>query len=481
MIAIPPNHRPSLFWRTFLLLCSLIFFSVVGWLQSFRVLSELPYSQGVAQHIVSTANLTRYALVTADPLYRKDLLTVLAAREELLISPREHTDRVKPLPNDGFNSLIEQLVKANLGQSTVLAAEVNGVKGLWVSVDIDGDAYWLQTSDELLDPPYGTSWVWWAVAACLASLFGATLLARHVIKPLEALSNCAKQLGQGQVPDPLPENSGTAEIQAVNISFNRMVQDLRRMDADRELLLAGVSHDLRTPITRLRLEVELANLSEESRNAMVSDLEQMENIVDQFLAYARRTSEDQVMVNLGEALHAAIDNARIEQDETVELKVESTDDLFIMAHPLELSRAIQNLITNAMRYGRSDDGKLRLAMTIRRSDDKQKAELIVDDQGKGLPPEERERVMRPFERGESARSGVTGSGLGLAIVDRIVRRSGGSVTLGEAEPNGLRVQVCFPLLQPSALKKALKAQDKAAEALAKKEAALAKQKSAENQ
>ena len=248
MIAIPPNHRPSLFWRTFLLLCSLIFFSVVGWLQSFRVLSELPYSQGVAQHIVSTANLTRYALVTADPLYRKDLLTVLAAREELLISPREHTDRVKPLPNDGFNSLIEQLVKANLGQSTVLAAEVNGVKGLWVSVDIDGDAYWLQTSDELLDPPYGTSWVWWAVAACLASLFGATLLARHVIKPLEALSNCAKQLGQGQVPDPLPENSGTAEIQAVNISFNRMVQDLRRMDADRELLLAGVSHDLRTPI-----------------------------------------------------------------------------------------------------------------------------------------------------------------------------------------------------------------------------------------
>ena len=149
MIAIPPNHRPSLFWRTFLLLCSLIFFSVVGWLQSFRVLSELPYSQGVAQHIVSTANLTRYALVTADPLYRKDLLTVLAAREELLISPRERSVRGKPLPIDGFNSLIEQLVKANLGQSTVLAAEVNGVKGLWVSVDIDGDAF-LPQAEEIL-------------------------------------------------------------------------------------------------------------------------------------------------------------------------------------------------------------------------------------------------------------------------------------------------------------------------------------------
>ena len=150
------------------------------------------------------------------------------------------------------------------------------------------------------------------------------------------------------------------------------------------------------------------------------------------------------------------------------------DDLFIMAHPLELSRAIQNLITNAMRYGRSEDGKLRLSMTIRKSADKQKAELIVDDAGKGLPAEERERVMRPFERGESARSGVTGSGLGLAIVDRIVRRSGGTVTLGDAEPHGLRVEVRFPLLQPSALKKALKAQDKAAEALAKAEAKRAK-------
>ena len=92
MLSLSRNHRPSLFWRTFILLCGLIFFSVVGWLQSFRVLSELPYSQGVAQHIVSTANLTKYALVTADPLFRVDLLKLLAAREGLLLSPREPTD-----------------------------------------------------------------------------------------------------------------------------------------------------------------------------------------------------------------------------------------------------------------------------------------------------------------------------------------------------------------------------------------------------
>lgn len=455
-IAQLKTRRPSLFWRTFLLLCGLIFFSVIGWLQSFRVLSELPYSQGVAQHIVSTVNITKYALVTADPLYRTDLLRILAVREGVLISPRDETDKVVKIQGEGFNGLIEQLVKTALGPETIIASSVNGAKGLWVTFDIEGDNYWLQSRDDVLDPPYGTAWLWWAVAACLASLFGASLLARHVIEPLSRLSAFATQLGQGRNPDPLPEDASTAEIQAVNVSFNRMVQDLKRIEADRELLLAGVSHDLRTPITRLRLEVELADLPDDSRTAMVSDLEQMENIVNQFLAYARRSGEDQAMINAGEAVYAAIDNARIEHDESVILKTAIEPDLFVMANPLELSRAIQNLITNAQRYGRSDDGKLRLTITLKRSDNKQRILLIAQDEGAGLPATERERVMRPFERGESARSGVTGSGLGLAIVDRIVRRSGGCVALSDTTPHGLTVTAQFPMVSPSAVKKALK-------------------------
>ncbi len=448
MLSLSRNHRPSLFWRTFILLCGLIFFSVVGWLQSFRVLSELPYSQGVAQHIVSTANLTKYALVTADPLFRVDLLKLLAAREGLLLSPREPTDRVQVLPGDGFNGLIEQLVKHSLGTDTVLASSVNDVAGLWVSVDIDGDAYWMQTDSGILDPPLGTAWLWWALAACLASLFGATLLTRHVIDPLAKLSLVATQLGQGKVPAPLPEDAGTAEIQAVNMSFNHMVQDLRRMEADRELLLAGVSHDLRTPITRLRLEVELADLPEDSRAAMVSDLEQMENIVNQFLSYARHSHEEQELVNLGEAVEAAMSNARLSNDTSIKVTSSIAPNVFVMAPPLELSRAVQNLFTNAMRYGRSDDGILRLHVTADLARDGKNAVLAVGDEGAGLPAAERERVMRPFERGESARSGVTGTGLGLAIVERIVRRSGGSVQLDDMTPHGLLVRVIFPVTDP---------------------------------
>mgnify|MGYP000022481316 CR=1 FL=1 len=115
--------------------------------------------------------------------------------------PRDATDKVVvPLGADGFNGLIEQLVKHQLGQDTILASSVNGVSGLWVSVDIDGDAYWMQTDSGILNPPLGTAWLWWALAACLASLFGATLLTRHVIDPLAKLSQVAAQLGQGKVP-----------------------------------------------------------------------------------------------------------------------------------------------------------------------------------------------------------------------------------------------------------------------------------------
>ena len=246
------------------------------------------------------------------------------------------------------------------------------------------------------------------------------------------------------------------------------------MEADRELLLAGVSHDLRTPITRLRLEVELASLPDDSRAAMVSDLEQMENIVNQFLSYARHSHEKQELVNLGEAAQAAMDNARLASDPTVKLTCDIASHVYVVAHPLELSRAIQNLFTNAMRYGRDENGLLTLHVHVTTDKNGQEAIISVGDEGPGLPEDQRERVMRPFERGESARSGVTGTGLGLAIVDRIVRRSGGSVTLGEMNPTGLLVRIAFPSTTPEVEKAKAEKRQKAEERRQKEQEKLEK-------
>ncbi len=131
------------------------------------------------------------------------------------------------------------------------------------------------------------------------------LLTSRIIEPLERLARFARELGRGRAPAPLPIE-GPKEIQEVNESFNVMVQDLKRLANDREVLLAGVSHDLRTPITRLRLEVELAPLSEETRDAMCSDLDQMENIVKQFMAYVREGEQPLEVVNFSQTVLDAI-------------------------------------------------------------------------------------------------------------------------------------------------------------------------------
>ena len=446
-LSAPP--APNLFWRTFILMMLLIIFSVMGWLQSFRVLNETPYALGTAQQIVSMANLTRYALISADPIYRPDLLMVLAKREGLRILPREADDKIVPL-SETFNYTrsniadVEAIVRAELGSDTILASEVNGRSGLWVSISIDGDNYWLKTKKKKIDTPYGKTWLWWALAALVASILGATVLTRRLIAPLNQLSENAKVFGRGLVPSKLPEDSGPEELREVNSSFNRMVQDIVRMEQDREVLLAGVSHDLRTPITRLRLETEMASLPEDTHAAMVSDLEQMEMIVNQFAAYAKRSTQPLERVNLSQTVLQYIKTARVDTDPAVKIeKLDVEPDIFVTAHPLELSRVVQNLISNAQRYGRSDDDRLHLSVTVKK--DRTTVLLVVSDQGKGLDMKQADRVMRPFERGDAARTGVSGTGLGLAIVDRIVRRSSGTVTLSVTEPHGLTVTLKIPL------------------------------------
>ena len=435
----------SLFWRTFLLLMLLLIITALGWLQSFRVLSEVPFSRGVAQQIVSTVNLTRYALISADSDYRPDLLHILAYQEGVRIIPRDENDHwTKLIAQGNIPELIESQTKASLGENTIIAGSVNDQPGLWVSTSIEGDNYWLMIRDDLLDPPFGTAWVWWAFVAFLMGTLGASVLTQRTIRPLAQLSAAAKKLGRGEKPEPLPENTRTAEIEAVNRSFNHMVQELERMESDRELLLAGVSHDLRTPLTRMRLEIELADLPEDTRDAMVSDLEQMESIVNQFLAYAHRSKQPLERVDLGLCANDTLNDTRMRSKGDVQIETSIMGNLYVMAHPTELVRAMQNIIVNADRYGRDPEtGRLDLNIQVLRQGND--AVLRIGDKGKGVPAEEMARIVRPFERGDTARGGAKGAGLGLAIVGRVVKRSGGKITLSANHPHGLIVELSMPL------------------------------------
>ena len=437
-------RSPSLFWRTLLLVLLLIVASLAAWLQSYRVLERAPRAQTIAQQVTSVVNITRAALLYADPFVRSDLLAELAANEGVRIYPLEPDDKVTPLPDGALIKLIEQAVVAKLGAGTRLAADVNGIHGLWVSLSIADDDYWVFIERDPVARTYGTQWIGWAAVALVLSIIGAILITRLINRPLAQLSRASAELGSGRDPAPLPE-TGPIEIRTVNESFNRMVTDLGKLDADRTVLLAGISHDLRTPLSRLRLEVELAPLAEDTRAAMVGDIEQMDAIVRQFLDYARKTPQSPAAdIDLTAALAAAVQRARIAADAAATVDVNLTPNVRVRGYAVELDRALDNLLTNAVRYGRdTESGKLQVSVSLTVNADF--AVVSVTDRGPGVPASEIDRLMRPFERGEAARSGSTGAGLGLPIVERVARMHGGDLQLSTNTPHGLRAEMRLPL------------------------------------
>ncbi len=434
---------PGLFWRTFLLILLLLAATSVAWLQSFRVFEREPRAQQLAEQMIAVVNITRSALLFSDPARRLTLLADLADNQGIRIAPLEPTDKTRPFPDLPFVERAHERVLQELGPDTRIAAEVNGVPGLWVSFSIDTDEYWVYIERDPLAREIGTQWIGWALIAAIASLLGAVAITRVVNRPLARLSAAASQLGAGRMPEPLPEN-GPAEIATVNASFNRMVGDLAQAERDRALLLAGISHDLRTPLTRLRLEVEMSGLPDDARENMIADMTQVDQIVGQFLDYARTdVAAAKSRVDLATLLEQALDSSRLTRDETVSIERRIEPGVEIDGLPVELLRGLANLLGNADGYGRDPaTGRLELTVVLRATPDF--ALIEIADHGPGAAADKLDQLTRPFVRGEAARSGPTGAGLGLAIVARIARLHGGSLRLQPNAPSGLRALLQLP-------------------------------------
>jgi two-component system osmolarity sensor histidine kinase EnvZ len=447
-------RSPPLFWRTFLLIVALSAGSLVAWLPTVRIVERVPRAHQLAEQVVSLVQATRIALVYSDAERRRELLADLIENESLRVLPLEASDRVQPMNDTALLRLVEQEVRQRLGAGTRLASEVNGVAGFWVSFAIDEDAYWVFIDRDLLRRDIGSGWIAWAVLATALSLLVAIAITRVVNRPLAGLAHAAADLGAGRVPAPLPD-AGPVEIRRVNQNFNRMVSDLEKLNQDRALLLAGVSHDLRTPLTRMRLELEMSGLPEAARAAMIGDLDQMDLIVRQFLDYAlpvpQRAPE---LLDLGALVREALARSRLlvaEGEGAQAMQRVRTDlpqELRVPGYRTELARLLDNLLGNAARYGRDAAGRLDLALTLRAVEGT--ALLVVADHGPGIAPRDLPRLVRPFERGEAARSNTGGAGLGLAIVERVARLHGARIDFGANTPCGLRIELRLPLADPPA-------------------------------
>jgi two-component system osmolarity sensor histidine kinase EnvZ len=439
----------SLLWRTFLFVALLMVLSMAAWFAIFSTYEREPRARQLAQTLVSIANLTRAALISARPQARRELLRDLSVREGIHVYPADPTDRVEALPDRAFLHRVEELVQEQLGPDTRLSLDREGERALFVNFrvdDSDEGNYWLALPRERIERVFPLSWLGWGVATLLLSLVGAWLIVYRVARPLKALQQAAHQIGAGEAPPRLDE-SGPTELATVAHAFNQMSAALAQIDQDRAMILAGISHDLRTPLTRLRMGIEMAG-DEGLREGMTADVEEMDKTIGQFLDFARseggEAPQDTDVAALLDELAAQYRRRGFPVQVMPTAGAPApTSAATLPVRPQALRRAVSNLIDNALCYA-GGESPVELALSAAAGE----FSIEVRDRGPGIPPQDVERMKRPFARLEAARTNTAGAGLGLAIVDRIARSHNGRLELLPREGGGLIARLALHRPKP---------------------------------
>ncbi|HEY8888590.1 MAG TPA: ATP-binding protein [Gallionella sp.] len=428
-------HLPgSLLARSFLLIVVLIVLSLAASVVIFRHIQQEPHAKQMAQLVVSVVNLTRAAVLSAAPEWRSALLAELAGAEGLRLHMADDSDVLKPLPEHPAEMrLMMEKVRESLGSDTRFAAERNGEEALWVSFFIGHEEFWIALPKERVEYPVYDVLFPWSILVFVFALPGAYFTAHQITRPLKKIAQAALQVGQGTWPQPLPE-SGAQEIVTVSLAFNQMSADLAANERERVLVLAGISHDLRTPLARVRIAAELS-ADESLREGLTADVEQMDSVIQQFLDYARLDEHEAMLQTDLKTLVEEV--AQQFSAQARSLTLELHDVLSIPVRPLLLKRALSNLLDNAIKHGGGE-----ITVQLRREEDN--IILTVADRGTGIPSSQRATVKRPFVRLESARSNSTGSGLGLAIVERAARLNDGELILADNTAGGLVAKLVLP-------------------------------------
>lgn len=421
--------------RAFLLIIILIVLSFAASVAIFRHVEQQPRTRQMAQMVVSVINITRAALLSAAPEWRSALLAELRGAEGLRVHIAEPDDLVEPMPEHTRElRLIMDKVREQLGDDTHFAAARNGEEALWVSFHIGEDEFWVALPKERIEHPVPQVLLVWGGVVLLLAFFGAYFIARQVAHPLKRLAQAAQEVGVGNTPQPLPEQ-GTQEIVAVSRAFNQMSASLAANERERALVLAGISHDLRTPLARVRLAAEMS-ADASLREGLVADVEQMDEVIRQFLDYARLDESEAAVPTDVQALIQEVTQRFRAQAKSLDIALQPLPVMSV--RPLLLKRALANLLDNAVKYGGGE-------ITVRLLRQEASVELSVADRGPGIPQGQHESAKRPFVRLQAARSGASGAGLGLAIVERTARLHGGEFHLEQCEGGGLAARLVLPL------------------------------------
>lgn len=339
-----------------------------------------------------------------------------------------------------YSGIFAEQMRAELGIDTQVRIRAQTPPSLWVYAPSLGPD-WIRVP--LYPHPLRGQRLWnlfgWFLGIGLLSTAAAWIFVRQLSAPLKRLVVVARQFGKGRSVL-LPIDVDTAsEIAEVYRAFNQMTDDIEQANRERELMLAGISHDLRTPLTRMRLSLALLGEDSELAQDMVRDIEDMDAILEQFMAFIRDGRDEPVeSCDLLVLIHEVIAPYR-QQGHKLALNIAPIP--LIPMRRLSMKRLLVNLLENALRYG----GKhVEVGVSQETLEQLRHVVLTVKDRGPGIAEQELEKLFNPFIRGDHARGGQ-GAGLGLAIVQRMAALHGGRVQVSNREGGGLAIKVSLPL------------------------------------
>ena len=429
----------SLFGRLALLLLGVVAVALVATILLFRQDRLTLLARQFGDTKIVQLQAVRAALEANDTPERRESIGRIAREYGVRIVSESERPFLSGAPVPPLLEPLHARLREALGEGTEL--RVAPGRGLFlVRVEAAGAGYWVgfPLPPRALAEDHPSRAALSSLVLVSVLLAAAFLFARYLARPLRELATTVERVGRGETPAPLPEH-GPSEIVTLNRGVNRMAANLRQLEQDRALLLAGVSHDLRTPLARLRLGVEMQEMDEATRAGMVDDIGEMDRIIGQFLEFAR-TDEDT-------ARESADLNAIV--GSSVERYVRAGKDVHfapgtlpaVPLRPTAFSRLTANLIDNAIAYG---------APPVDVTTHATGGDIVLDvaDRGPGIAPGEVERLKQPFTRASAARtnaSGVAGAGLGLAIVDSIARLHGGRLDLVPRDGGGTVARVTIPI------------------------------------
>ncbi|GGD55422.1 ATP-binding protein [Caballeronia grimmiae] len=426
-------RRPidSLFGRLVVLVIGVLVLSHLAWFAVIRVErdnSQTRYAveeaaflvEAVRQHIANNPDQPLPSRVRVVPLNASDV-------------PQPAAEDI-PRPLSRF---LEDMKDRLPDNTDVRPGEPGAPPSVWVHGV--KDAGWIVVPVQPLRPPRSRDrmLVWLAIifsTAVLAALFAAWQLQ----SPLRSLAQAVGRFGRGQPTPPVPER-GPRELRQLTHGFNQMVREVSQTESDRAVMLAGVAHDLKTPLARLRLRAEMMD-DEKARDGVVRDVDSMAHIVDQFLVFAHDRPDGSEPVPVDEHCERIARAYRAYRQtppgtESIRLVLEAGPSFVLPAATLD--RLLSNLLDNAHAYGAPP-----IVIETRRGPNGWS--LSVADHGKGIAPVDLIKASRPFVRLDPARGGSGHSGLGLAIVERLARRAGGECEIGNHAEGGLQVRMSFP-------------------------------------